>query len=409
MGLGGIGIFVAHALMCLPNRPPISLIMHKQNLYEAFQHANRYLRVISEQSQSNDEQSGYDIDLAEQGRGVIRWRHISDQSSFRATTPPVPEELMPSGEVRIDHLILSTKAHATVAALHSIKHRLTPESTICFMQNGLGQVEEVNEKVFPDPLARPTYMLGILDHGVYKNNAMSVVHAGVGSVVVGVTRDLDKYPLPPKSSQPPSDEEKKRIYPTQEQLYASISSRYLLRTLTRSPILVCAAFPYLDLHQRQLEKLAVNCIINPLTALLDIPNGQLFKQGSWGRVVRLLIAEIATVIQNLPELQGIPNVKTRFSAARLEKLCVNIAYKTAMNYSSMREDIRNLRLTEINYTNGYIVQRGEELGLKCVLNFMMIHLIKGKRELTRELNKDVDPESYAQRDLYADTRRDPPA
>lgn len=44
----------------------------------------------------------------------------------------------------------------------------------------------------------------------------------------------------------------------------------------------------------------------------------------------------------------------------------------------MREDIRKSRITEIDYINGYIVRRGEERGLKCVLNYMLLQLVKGK-------------------------------
>lgn len=168
------------------------------------------------------------------------------------------------------------------------------------------------------------------------------------------------------------------MYPTDEDLYSNITSRYLVRTLTRSTILTCAAFPYLDLLQLQLEKLAVNCIINPTTALLNVPNGSLLGNTALSRVSRLLIAEISAVIQGLPELEGVPNVRSRFSPTRLEALCGNVLRKTAVNSSSMREDIRRGRDTEADYINGYIVRRGEEQGLKCVLNYMMAHLVKGK-------------------------------
>ena len=83
----------------------------------------------------------------------------------------------------------------------------------------------------------------------------------------------------------------------------------------------------------------------------------------------------------MPELEGIPNVRTRFSASRLEAFSLQITKKTGKNSSSMREDIRHVRKTEIDYINGYIVKRGEELGIKCVLNYMIVNLIKAKDEL----------------------------
>ncbi len=141
---------------------------------------------------------------------------------------------------------------------------------------------------------------------------------------------------------------------------------------------MCAAFPYLDLLQLQLEKLAVNCILNPITALLNVPNGSLLDNSAITKVARLLIAEISVVIRSLPELEGVPNVRKRFSPERLETLLIGITKKTAKNSSSMREDIRKGKDTEIDYINGYIVRRGDERGIKCVLNYMLMQLVKGK-------------------------------
>lgn len=338
------------------------------------------MRVINKKSQTNDERYGYDVDLAtfNDEQGTVYWMH---QSNGRAqpTTPPVPEEILPSGEIKIYTLIVTVKGPATVMALQSVKHRVSADTTICLMQNGMGQVEELNREVFTDPETRPTYMLGVISHGVYLSRKFAAHHAGMGSTAIGVVRDLDKFPLPPKS--PPhslTEADKTRMYPRDKDLYANITSRYLLRTLTRSPILVCAAFPYLDLVQLQLEKLAVNCIINPVTALMNLPNGSLLGNGSLAKVSRLLIAEISAVIRSLPELEGIPNVRIRFSPERIETLYLGITQKTAQNSSSMREDVRNGKDTEVDYINGYIVRRGEEKGLKCVLNFMLQQLVKGK-------------------------------
>jgi 2-dehydropantoate 2-reductase len=394
MGMGSIGTFIAHSLMCLPNPPPISLLFHRQEMYNDFQASSRIIRLINKRTQTNDERSGYDVDLAEYDneRGTIFWRHFSARpSNMPPTTPPGPNELLPSGEVRIYTLILTVKGPATVMALRSVQHRISAETTICLMQNGMGQIEELNREVFTDPETRPTYMLGVLSHGIYLSRQFAAIHAGVGSTAIGVVRDFDKFPPPPQSPSPSlSPADKKIMYPSDKDLYANITSRYLLRTLTRSPILVCAAFPYLDLLQLQLEKLAVNCILNPITALLNIPNGSLIGNGSLSKASRLLIAEISAVIRGLPELEGVPNVRMRFSPERLETLCLGVTQKTAQNSSSMREDIRNGKDTEIGYINGYIVRRGEERGLKCVLNYMLMHLVKGKSwDLTNTVRQAV--------------------
>jgi len=44
----------------------------------------------------------------------------------------------------------------------------------------------------------------------------------------------------------------------------------------------------------------------------------------------------------------------------------------------MLRDTRKGMKTEIDYLNGYVVKRGEEMGIKCFLNYMITHLVKAK-------------------------------
>lgn len=408
LGLGSIGTLVAHSLRCLPNPPPITLMIHRQAQYEEFKKVGRAISLINPKNEINDEQIGYDVDLFEQNpdNGKVHWRFIPDRPDNAPNTNPIEKgERLPSGELYIYSLIVTVKGPATVAALRSVKHRVDAKTTICFMQNGLGQIDELNRKVFTNPETRPTYMLGIVSHGAYMSTPCTVVHAGYGTVALGIYRDRDRYPLPPKSPSRSfselSEEERKKFHPTDKDLFASLSSRYLLRSLTRSPVLACAAFPYLDLLQLQLEKLSSNAVLNPLTALLNVPNGALLNNDELLPVQRLLLAEISLVIRGLPELEGIPNVRHRFSAKRLENLLMGVTQRTAQNSSSMREDIRNGKQPEIDYINGYIVKRGQEQGIKCALNFMLTQLIKGKNSLrasdalpygTTRIEGEVDPD-----------------
>ncbi|KAK5084502.1 2-dehydropantoate 2-reductase (Ketopantoate reductase) (KPA reductase) (KPR) [Lithohypha guttulata] len=354
LGTGSIGTLVAHSLAILPNPPPITLLLHRSELYEDFKTGKRIVRLVNKNTEVNDEQTGFDVDVCEPAEQGHFWRHISDtmkedpdhppsaKNPLSPVHPPVKAEKMETGEVFIYTLIVTVKGPATVTALDAIKHRVDSRTTILLMQNGFG------------------------------------------SVALGIYRDTDKYPLPPKDDQRPiadlPEADRKALYPTDADLYSNLSSRYLLRTLTRSPVLACAAYPYLDLFQLQLEKLVANSILNPLTALLDVENGAMLNNPALRRVRRLLLAEISIVIRSLPELEGIPNAQLRFSPNRLENFYKAICRKTAKNSSSMREDLRHAKYTEIDYINGYIVKRGEELGIKCVLNYMVMQLVKGKSE-----------------------------
>jgi 2-dehydropantoate 2-reductase len=278
----------------------------------------------------------------------------------------------------IHNLIVSVKASISVSALQGVKNRLGPDSTILFLQNGLGQIDEVNEEVFSDPETRPSYLSGVISHGVHSHDNMDAVHAGFGTIAIGV---------PPSK---PSSKGHTQI-PSASLDTMSPSSRYLLRTMCRSPVLAAVPNSPTELFQAQLEKLAANAIINPLTSLMDARNGALNYNFAVTRATRLLLGEISLVIRSLPELSSLPNVNTRFAPDRLETLIVGIANRTRNNISSMLADMRKGNMTEIDYINGYIVKRGEELGITCYMNYLITQLVKGKQRLISHEKQDELP------------------
>ncbi|KAL2009166.1 hypothetical protein VTN00DRAFT_7360 [Thermoascus crustaceus] len=274
---------------------------------------------------------------------------------------------------RIECLIVAVKAPQTVKALKSVSHRLTPESTVLLLQNGMGAIEEVNEKVFPDPYQRPNYMMGIISHGLLRKEPFRVSHTGVGTTILS--------PVPSRTTLTRVDKDADW----------SASTKYLLRTLILTPPLVAVAETPASLLQYQLEKLAMNCVINPLTVLLDCENGELLYNYNITRAMRLLLIEISTVICALPELQGVPGVNARFAPDRLRHMVVQLANRTAKNTSSMLQDVRKGKETEIEYLNGYIIRRGEELGIKCALNYLIKQLVIGKGDLLQQRQLSAIP------------------
>ncbi|MCJ1299114.1 hypothetical protein MMC08_001905 [Hypocenomyce scalaris] len=274
----------------------------------------------------------------------------------------------------IYNLIVAVKGPRTVAALSSVAHRLNQRSTIVFLQNGMGMLEEINDKLFQDVETRPNYILGIVTHGLYPERLFSISHAGMGTTAIGL---VPRYP--PERSREGVEKPKDVWAPT---------SRYLLRTLTRTPVLAAVGFSPTDLMQLKLDKLAVSAVINPLTVMFDCKNGDLLNNDAVTRVMRLLLSEISLVIRSLPQLQGVPNLQMRFSPDRLESMICSIASTTAGNFSSMLQDVRAGHETEIDYINGYIVRRGEEMGIKCVMNYMLMQMVKGKRVMVNKVIYD---------------------
>lgn len=305
----------------------------------------------------------------------------------------------------IHHLIITTKAAITINAITAVRHRLTRDSTICFLQNGMGIIDEVNEKIFPNEAERPSYIQGVVTHGVNvpreaaRINPFFAVHAGRGSIALGILPS-DRF----QTLRPSPDPDDDPVDPGQRpkaDVYWTPTARFLLRTLTRSPVLSATGCPPIELLQLQLEKLAVNSIINPLTALIDCRNGLLNSNDGVSRSMRLMLAETSLVITSLPELRSIPGIPIRFSSRRLEQICKSVAEQTCDNISSMLADVRAGYRTEINYINGYIVKRGDELGIKCVVNYAMMQTVLAKQQVvSRELMDKVPVEKSPVGALY---------
>lgn len=354
---------------------------------------------------ATEESSGYDVELALPyvGSETAQSAKTLENDGFKIRESRRRRQKLEERfyqHVQDDHiqdLVVTVKAHLTVQALAPIANRLNKDSTILLLQNGMGTYQEVCDKLFPDPMTRPNFVLGINSHGVHRTATFNVTHAGRGIITLGMVPRLPFNSAEKGTSDTPEPLRYHRKYDVKyldpdDEVYKvwPDSARYITQTFLRTPLLAACAVDPVELHQMQLEKLAVNCIINPFTCLLDCRNGDILDNNALGRAWRLLVAEISTVICAMPELQHIPTLRNRFSPKRLEMYAVGVAKNTAENYSSMLQDMRKGIETEIEYINGYIVRRGEEVGFQCVMNYLLMQLVKGKEKMiTREINDYV--------------------
>jgi 2-dehydropantoate 2-reductase len=114
-------------------------------------------------------------------------------------------------------------------------------------------------------------------------------------------------------------------------------------------------------------KLVINAAINPLTALLKIPNGELLERPSARELLGQLAREAAGVAR--AELITLP-FPDPISAAE------DVARKTAANHSSMLQDVLRGAPTEIDAICGEVVRRAEKHGLNVPANRICWQLIK---------------------------------
>jgi 2-dehydropantoate 2-reductase len=405
IGLGNVGIFIAHALRGIPNPPPVTLLFGGWPKLNQWNDSQRRLALITQGDA--EVRDGFDAELA-----IPRVRYHGHEvglTSSSVETTRAPQILPGESTEPISSLIVCSKAPYVLQAISSVKHRLNKDSVVCFLQNGMGVIDQVNTHVFPDPESRPHYIIGINSHGMHAppNSRFTTVHAAFGTISLGIlphqrNRHAHEPYIPDMRFSPSRDNTP--IYPdapdklnpeypppSSAKFPFTPNQRYLLRTLLRTPVLSAASFSPPDLLQMQLDKLAVNCIINPLTALLDARNGAILNNYALTRTMRLLLSEISLVIRSLPELQYIPNISQRFDPGRLETVVVALAHRTSDNVSSMLADTRQGVQTEIEYINGWIVKRGEELGIRCAMNYMIMQLVKGKSMVVQHDREDELP------------------
>ncbi|THE64684.1 ketopantoate reductase family protein [Salinadaptatus halalkaliphilus] len=121
-----------------------------------------------------------------------------------------------------------------------------------------------------------------------------------------------------------------------------------------------------DMPRRLWEKLAVNAGINPVTALADVDNGAVLEAPT-AEIARAATRETARVARAC----GI-SLSDQEALAAME----TVAAETAANTSSMRQDVRAGRRTEIDAINGYVVTRAAETGLEVPTNRLLRALVR---------------------------------
>ena len=113
-------------------------------------------------------------------------------------------------------------------------------------------------------------------------------------------------------------------------------------------------------------KLAVNAAINPLTALLRVPNGALLEHEELVAVMRRTAAEVAAVAA----AQGIPLANDAADRA------ITVARATAANRSSMLQDVERGAPTEIEAICGAVARAGLAVGVPTPLNSRLLDLVR---------------------------------
>jgi 2-dehydropantoate 2-reductase len=113
-------------------------------------------------------------------------------------------------------------------------------------------------------------------------------------------------------------------------------------------------------------KLVLNCAYNALSAIARQPYGKLVKSAGVNEVIRDVVEECLVVAARL----NIAIPGDIWAAVQ------QIAETMPTQFSSTSQDLARGKATEIDYLNGYIVQRGNDIGVPTPANRVLHTLVK---------------------------------
>ncbi len=230
-----------------------------------------------------------------------------------------------------DIALVLVKSHQTMRVARQVLQVLQPDGIAITLQNGLGNLE-----ILSDIIGKHRVALGITSQGATLLSPGNLRHAGNGPTFLAKTPGLEK-----KLNEVAS-------------LFNEVG---IVTTLVQNTDSLVWA------------KLTINSGINPLTALLEVLNGELLEN----RIFRQVMYRAANEVIHLAEAQ---NIILPFTDA--EKQIEEVCRATAKNYSSMLQDLCRGAPTEVDFISGAIVKIGQKMDIPTPVNEFLLQQVKAK-------------------------------
>ncbi|WP_148357019.1 2-dehydropantoate 2-reductase [Peribacillus simplex] len=246
-------------------------------------------------------------------------RLIADGESRLLTG--IISKCLDDGVSDVDLLILAVKQYHLPQILPRIKGILVP---LLFLQNGYGHISYLKQ------LQSPTIYVGVVEHGALKHDGNTVEHTGLGITrIASYKGELDQLSL-------------------------------VNEGIDHFPFSKSENF-----HSMLMDKLVVNAVINPLTAILNVENGGLITNSFYYQLFQDLFEEISGILEVKNKDESFEHVKS-------------VCMATAENRSSMLKDLENGRKTEIDAILGHILSEAKSKGKSVCLTSSLYKMVKGK-------------------------------
>ncbi|MGG4551019.1 ketopantoate reductase family protein [Paenibacillus humicus] len=297
--------------------------------------------------------------LAASGQGVRFWTRTAEQAELLVQKGIVLQEgegsspavlavsaahplqdaarlARPDGHA--DWVMLVTKQrHIYSSLVKELQPLLGPKTHILCFQNGVGHLEYLSAS-FP---GTPIYA-AITTEGAKRPFPWQVIRSGQGTTTIGMAEQSgESADLCSKNAA------EKLIDALNMAGFYALLSKHIDREIYR--------------------KLLINAVINPLTAIWRIPNGELLDSAERRALLKQLCDEAAAIYT----ARGIP-----FEGDAYE-LVAEVCRLTASNTSSMLKDVLQGTPTEIDYINGRLAEMAKQAGVSAPGHELLWRLVRG--------------------------------
>ncbi|ATF10252.1 2-dehydropantoate 2-reductase [Candidatus Enterovibrio altilux] len=265
------------------------------------------------------------------GHHVHFWTRAK-QSSVMCSFEFQSKYIFPANNTRIlaesDCILVCVKAFHVTTALNNFLPYLHTSPLVILMHNGMGTAKDALRKLGDIPLLLATTSQGSLL--ISKN---TIRHTGIGETRLGG-------------------------------INASGKQCGFMANIFNDALAPCTWDT--NIERALWHKLAISCMINPLTGILQIQNGELVLP-QYRDQLRQLANEVANVMRA-------KNIEIDSEIVLYHALFVAVA--TATNYSSMNRDIFFKRSSEIGFITGYLIRCAASFGIALPENQSLYNTIK---------------------------------
>ncbi len=232
---------------------------------------------------------------------------------------------------RSDLVIIFVKSTQTKSAAETARDIAGSDGAVMTLQNGMGNADVIAEFIEPDRI-----LAGTTSHGATMLGAGCIRHAGIGATTIGAWAATG--PGRDRAGQ-----------------FADFFNQAGIETEAVD-----------EVRGVIWNKLLINIGINAITALSGIKNGQILDLEMTRELSRAAVEEAMAV--------------ARAQEIKINEEAVDTVFKvaeaTAVNRSSMGQDVDNKRQTEISAINGFIVSEAKRLGLEAPVNRTLTALVQ---------------------------------